>query len=639
MSEKDTLEDASDGSDAAGDEINQKVVRVMAPLLKKIQRQTKRVSALEENVQREARDTAARLEPLERGLEAQRTAMSEEMARIAKELSGRAAHVELARVEASSREAESSLRSTLEDARGKVAASEMILGSVQGRLGEVEEAERRTAAALDERAGALRASMEQHTSSAEARRSEMQLHLSEVEAKLQGELGAFRLSTQAALERLDERVGAAARRAELDERSGTLQQSHEALAARCDRQAAQISAMQAQLSELQQGLASRASRAEVDAMRVSLSEGADRTAGTAHEMVAAAQERSDAREQRAEQRQRSLEAQLAVSQREVRQLAANLDDLGARLGECARSAELAPLREALGGLETGYATARSVAALRERLDAMAPLSREPIDELKRMATLSAETAQVLSETVTAQLKQKGDAEAVKRNRDDIARLSRALDGKMGADEARALLGHKADGGELQRQAQVAERATSLALAVQGRLEAAEAALGQASREAAAAVEQARMTQAALVQLQAAGEKHWQATRTTRDEHSQLVKAVRRAAPAHPLLLGPSTLHACTHAHMHAHAHARGWWPPLHTLAGARAADGRRDASGGRGGRRPPRRRRPRPVARPVRPARMEHRQRQAATLGQPPPRQRRRAAALAALAAGGRRAT
>ena len=51
MSEKDTLEEASDGSDAAGDEVNQKVVRVMAPLLKKIQRQTKRVSALEENVQ------------------------------------------------------------------------------------------------------------------------------------------------------------------------------------------------------------------------------------------------------------------------------------------------------------------------------------------------------------------------------------------------------------------------------------------------------------------------------------------------------------------------------------------------------------------------------------------------------------
>jgi len=533
MSEKDTLEDASDGSDATGDEINQKVLRVMAPLLKKIQRQTKRVSLLEENVQREARDTAARLEPLERGLEAQRTSMDEERARMTVELGGRAAHSELARVEAASREAESSLRTTLEDARAKVAASEMILGSVQGRLGEVEAAERRTAVALDDRAGALRASMEQHTSSTEARRSEMQLHLSEVEAKLQGELGAFRLGTQAALGRLDERVGASARRAELDERSGALQQSHAALAARCDRQAAQLGAMQAQLSELQQGVAGRASRAEVDELRATLSDGADRTAGAAHEVASAAQERADAREQRHEQRQRALEAQLASSQREVRQLAANLDDLGARLGECARVAELAPLREALGGLDgpAGYATASSVASLRERLDAMAPLSsreqpRNSIDELKRMATLAAETAQVVSETVTAQLRQKGDAEAVRRNRDDIARLARALDGKMGADEARALLQHKADGGALQRQAQHAERATALALATQARLEAAEEALGQAGREAAAAVEQARLTQAALVQMQAAGERHWQATRTTRDEHAQLVKAVR-----------------------------------------------------------------------------------------------------------------
>ena len=534
MSEKDTLEDASDGSDATGDEINQKVLRVMAPLLKKIQRQTKRVSLLEENVQREARDMAARLEPLERGLEAQRTSMDEERARMTVELGGRAAHSELARVEAASREAESSLRTTLEDARAKVAASEMILGSVQGRLGEVEAAERRTAAELDDRAGALRASMEQHTSSTEARRSEMQLHLSEVEAKLQGELGAFRLGTQAALGRLDERVGASARRAELDERSGALQQSHAALAARCDRQAAQLGAMQAQLSELQQGVAGRASRAEVDSLRATLSDGADRTAGAAHEVASAAQERADAREQRHEQRQRALEAQLASSQREVRQLAANLDDLGARLGECARVAELAPLREALGGLDgpAGYATASSVASLRERLDAMAPLSsrEQPssIDELTRMATLAAETAQVVSETVTAQLRQKGDAEAVRRNRDDISRMARALDGKMGADEARALLQHKADGGALQRQAQHAERATALALATQARLEAAEEALGQAGREAAAAVEQARLTQAALVQMQAAGERHWQATRTTRDEHAQLVKAVRAA---------------------------------------------------------------------------------------------------------------
>ncbi len=89
-----------------------------------------------------------------------------------------------------------------------------------------------------------------------------------------------------------------------------------------------------------------------------------------------------------------------------------------------------------------------------------------------------------------------------------------------------MLEHKADAAQLAKLGGQAKREICELDSVRGRLETAEAALSNARRDATEAFEQARASSVALQQLQAATDKHWQITRTGREEQAQLVKAVR-----------------------------------------------------------------------------------------------------------------
>ena len=239
------------GSDAEQeDAINQKVARVIQPLVKKLRRQAKRIDGLEAALALAETETKERIPALERSVAELRSELSERASKLQADVGDRASLADLARIEMGQREAGAGSAATIEEVRGKTAAAELMLRGLQSRLEGQEGSARAAEAALDSRLRALSDALEHASSTADARRSDMELRVGEVSAKAQGERAAMKSQIEAQLRQLDADVRASARRADVDSSLGGLTQSIDMLTARFGRHEASLGALQQEQSEL-----------------------------------------------------------------------------------------------------------------------------------------------------------------------------------------------------------------------------------------------------------------------------------------------------------------------------------------------------------------------------------------------------
>lgn len=166
-------------------------------------------------------------------------------------------------------------------------------------------------------------------------------------------------------------------------------------------------------------------------------------------------------------------------------------------------------------------------ALGELSEAMrSAASKEAVEALHEEINACAAGLKTMEESSNARFELKADARSARDLEDVVKRLGRAVDEKLGVQQAEKMLEHKADAATVQKLASSDQSSTGELTSLASRVEASEGALHSARRDAADAVEHARASAAALTQLQGASDKHWQITRSSREEQAQLVKAVR-----------------------------------------------------------------------------------------------------------------
>ena len=100
MSDNELASSADEGSDAEKAEaLNAKVQRVMAPLMKKMAKQAKKIASLEDALARQGKNAKSEIPQLKQSLDAHRLATEEALASLRAELEERPRHAEIARVE------------------------------------------------------------------------------------------------------------------------------------------------------------------------------------------------------------------------------------------------------------------------------------------------------------------------------------------------------------------------------------------------------------------------------------------------------------------------------------------------------------------------------------------------------------
>ena len=100
MSDNELASSADEGSDAEKAEaLNAKVQRVMAPLMKKMAKQAKKIASLEDALARQGKNAKSEIPQLKQSLDAHRRATEEALASLRAEPEDRPRHSEIARVE------------------------------------------------------------------------------------------------------------------------------------------------------------------------------------------------------------------------------------------------------------------------------------------------------------------------------------------------------------------------------------------------------------------------------------------------------------------------------------------------------------------------------------------------------------
>jgi hypothetical protein len=355
----------------------------------------------------------------------------------------------------------------------------------------------------------------------DARRTELQLHVSEVSAKLHAELVEARRQIEAELHKLAGGLAAAAKRSEVLERFSSIEEASGGASARLERHTTQLNMLEEGLNEANAAARGRALQADVAKLRADFEQRASLTATA--EALSAVTRDAQAREAQWERRQLAIEHSSSATMREVRQMAANLEELGSRLSQHALTAEVEELKDRLGAT-SNLADKDSLNALGEATRAAA--SKESVEELRAELATQAAGLQALVEGTKARLEKKADVVASRRTESELRQLTKAVDEKLGAHAAEKLLEHKADAEAVRKLGAAGQRDASEIQQLTQRLEAVEHAHTSARRDAVDAMEHARGSATAVQQLQSSTDKHWQITRSTREEQGQLVAAVR-----------------------------------------------------------------------------------------------------------------
>ena len=204
-------------------------------------------------------------------------------------------------------------------------------------------------------------------------------------------------------------------------------------------------------------------------------------------------------------------------------MSANLDELGARMADHALAAEVEEMREKLGVLST-LADKDALEELSESMRSAA--SKEAVEALQRDVLVAQAGLKTMETSNNARFELKADQKLLRELDAEIKRLNRGLDEKLGVHQAEKLLEHKADYTAMQKLTSHSQSEGAELHNLKERLGAAEGMLSTARRDASEAAEHARASAGALNQLQSATDKHWQITRSSREEQAQLVKAVR-----------------------------------------------------------------------------------------------------------------
>jgi len=345
-------------------------------------------------------------------------------------------------------------------------------------------------------------------------------------ARLHAEVVEVKRATERELQKLDAAMHMAAKRTDVTERFAGVDESMISASARTDRLSAQLSALEGTVAEVQANLRLRATASELSQLRGAvegiLSSG-DKGGVASTEMVAELARDMASREQAWERRHRAVELSATSSMREVRQMAANIDELGGRLGSFALQEEVNSFKGTLGVLST-LADKDTMRALESTIKEAA--SSHSVEDLRsQVLRQSAEVGELMA-TLQERIATKADGEMTRRLEHEVKTLTKAVDEKLGSGVAGKLFEQKADEAALRKLYTQARRDTELIETLRTRMVATEEALASSRRETSESIEQVRSDAVLLKQLQEAADKHWQITRAGREEQGQLVKAVR-----------------------------------------------------------------------------------------------------------------
>ena len=348
-----TSDDDSDDAKAAelDAELNRKVATVIAPLMKKLKRQRKQIDALEDQVRKQGEQSGSHIPRIDAAISAISTALEEATERNRRDLGNRVLNVDHARVEVSLTSSMQQAHATSEDLRQRLAAQEMLVKSLQHRIDEVDAGARRGTEAVEERLAALRITVSDEAGRSDSRRAELQLHISEVSAKLHAELVEAKRDIDSEIHKLHGQAAAAAMRSEVLERFASLDEASSTVAARAERHQMQLAALDETMGEVQAATRTKATTTELNRLRVDIE--AIHAASASGSSLAQAKQEAREREAQWERRHLAVEHAATGSMRELRQMAANLDELGSRIGMLALAVR------AMGPCPVAVATSRA----------------------------------------------------------------------------------------------------------------------------------------------------------------------------------------------------------------------------------------------------------------------------------------
>ena len=326
-------DDSDDANLEADAELNRKVATVVAPLVKKLKRQRTKIDQLEEQVAEQRKEQGNNLPRMEKQIAELKVTLDEALERTRRDIGERVLHADHARVEVGLTSKVQSMESVTEDLRNRLAQQELLTKTLQGRLEDVDKAARRATEGVEERVATLRSTVSDESARNDSRRAELQLHISEVSAKLHAELVEARRELDGEMHKLHAAAAAAAKRTEVLERFAGLEEASGAASAKAERQQTQLVAMDELLGEVQATLRTRAAAADVSRLRTDVD--ANRSIAATADSLAQVLHEASAREAQWERRHMAVEHATTASMREVRQMSANLDELGSRLGQFA----------------------------------------------------------------------------------------------------------------------------------------------------------------------------------------------------------------------------------------------------------------------------------------------------------------
>ena len=525
-------EDDDDDDQAEADlELTKKVAIIMQPLMKKMRKQAWRITTLEALVTKQTQESAQRLPVVEAGVRDLTASLEEAMDRTRRDLGERVLHSDHARVEVGLSGGLAAMQSVVEEARVKATASEMMVKNLLQRLEDSEASNRRAIDEVLERIASVRESVSDEAARAESRRSELQLHLAELSAKMHAELMETRRHFDSEIQMLNASVAAAVKRTEVTDRLNIVDEAAAISHAKSERQAAQLAALEQGLTETSSALRARASTSDLAKLKADV-EAAAASGATKAELEGASQQEA-MREQSWERRYLAVERTAAASMREVRQLSANLDELGSRLASFAPQVAVDELGESLKGLSVVLTTQAkgAISSARTAGESSAAVTSSAANsaEMERLRADMLALQHAMDHLVTgteARFGLKADLELTKRLEKEVHALHKAVESKLATTTAEKLLEFKADAVVLQQITAANGRSATELGELQKRIEAAETALSKAQREATDATDQSRSSSRLVAQLQQSADKHWQITRSGREEQAQLVKAVR-----------------------------------------------------------------------------------------------------------------
>ena len=283
-----------------------RVAKVLAPVLKKMKRQSKRIEVLEEILAKQTKLLDTTLPNLETGLAKQEMTLQDACEQLRRQLGERVMHVDHARVEVGTRTALEGeiepppwtcflLRRTppckraqmagdptplpptaaqqrlLEEASGRMTAVGIHVEAMRAQVKEADDRSRRAVEAVEERVALLQLTVADGKAAADARRAELQLHVSETQAKLLTEMGELRRYVENELQVLKAEAASASKRADVQERLAPLDSGIAAAVARGDRLTQQVTTLQDEMVVLQSKQKSFAGANDVSELREKLS--------------------------------------------------------------------------------------------------------------------------------------------------------------------------------------------------------------------------------------------------------------------------------------------------------------------------------------------------------------------------------